>query len=182
MLENEKKHIKQAQEGHHEAFSVIYSHYLPQIYRFVFLKTGNKATAEDLTHESFLSAWKNLKKYEDLNFPFSSWLYQIARNKIIDFYRTNKKNLQLDNIDESAIAIENNNSSLDSQIDIEKIKILIKQLKPDYQDILIMRFIDDLSCEEIAIAIKKSQGAVRLLQHRALNALKQLYERDNKKN
>ncbi|TSC96901.1 MAG: RNA polymerase sigma-70 factor, ECF subfamily [Parcubacteria group bacterium Athens0714_26] len=178
MLENENKYIKQAQGGHKEAFGIIYSHYLPKIYRFISLKVNGKTTAEDLTHEVFLNAWKRLSKYETREFPFSSWLYQIARNEVIDFYRTNKKNISLENIGEGTLkTIES--EDFDAVLSLEKIKVLIKFLKPDQQDVLIMRFIEDLSHDEIAAAIKKSAGAVRLIQYRAINSLKELYEKNN---
>ena len=94
MLESEKVYIKKAKSGNQEAFGALYDHYLPSIYRFILLKVSNRAEAEDLSHEVFLSAWKNIPGYKDKGFPFSSWLYQIARNAVIDFYRTSKKNIQ----------------------------------------------------------------------------------------
>lgn len=181
MLENEKSHIQKAQRGNKEAFSLLYDHYLPPIYRFIFLKVSNRAEAEDLTHEVFLSAWQNLKRYKYEGFPFSSWLYQIAKNATIDFYRTNKKNLPLENLQEDAIqlaAIAPEKLNLD--LELEKVKKCLQLLKPDQQDVLIMRFIEELSHEEISRALQKSQGAIRLIQHRGLKELKSLYEQELK--
>ena len=93
MLEEEKKYIREAQDGNQESFGIIYDHYVPQIYRFVFFKVSVRQVAEDLTHEIFLSAWQNIKNYKQKQYPISSWIYQIARNKVIDHYRTDKKNI-----------------------------------------------------------------------------------------
>jgi len=176
MLEEEKKYISQAQGGNHESFGIIYDHYVPQIYRFVFFKVSVKQVAEDLTHEIFLSAWQNIKNYKQKQFPISSWLYQIARNKVIDHYRTDKKNISIDAEDfaEEALGFEEQDS-LDIPFAINKVKSLIKLLKPEYQEVLIMRYVEDLDHKEIASALKKSEGAVRLIQHRAINILKELY-------
>jgi RNA polymerase sigma-70 factor (ECF subfamily) len=178
MLENEKKYIREAREGRQESFAVIYSHYVPQIFRFVLFKVSGRQTAEDLTHEIFLSAWQNIKGYKQREFPISSWLYQIARNKVIDHYRTSKKNISIDTEDfnEEAIGFYEQ-KNLDLSLNVEKIKSLIKLLKQEYQDVIIMRYIEDLDHREIASALNKSEGAVRLMQHRAINILKELYEK-----
>ena len=177
MLDEEKQYIKEAKRGNKKAFGLLYDHYLPKIYRFIFLKVTNKAEAEDLVHEVFLSAWQNIHNYRYEGFPLSSWLYQIAKNAVIDFYRTSKRNLQIEMVDENLLKINSRDSeNLDTNLELEKIKMVISSLKPDYQDVLIMRFVEDLSHEEIAAAIGKSEGAVRLIQHRAIQELKSIYE------
>lgn len=181
MLENEKLHIQKARKGDKEAFSLLYDHYLPRIYRFIFLKVSNRSEAEDLTHEVFLSAWQNLPNYKYAGFPFSSWLYQIAKNATIDFYRTNKKNLALESVPEEKIKLVSQSpEQLDAEMEFNLIKKCLENLKPDYQDVVIMRFIEELSHEEIAASLNKSQGAIRLIQHRALKELKSLYENELK--
>ena len=181
MLDNEKNHIRQAKKGNQEAFGLLYNHYLPQIYRFIFLKVSNRTEAEDLTHEVFLSAWQNLPNYKYEGFPFSSWLYQIAKNATIDFYRTAKKNLPIELVNEELVKFSPRDpEELNTLLELEMIKICIRRLKPEYQDVLIMKFVEDLSHEEIAAALEKSQGAVRLIQHRAIKELKSLYEKNLK--
>ncbi len=183
MLEGELNHIKEAKKGNQAAFGLLYDHYIPKIYRFVFLKTGNKAEAEDLTHEVFLSAWQNIYKYKHQGFPFSSWLYQIAKNAVIDHYRTAKKNLTIEGIDENLVKMAATHpDKLDFDLELEKLKKIISLLKPEYQDVLIMRFIEDLPQEEIAAAMDKSEGAVRLIQHRALKELKNIYHNSKETN
>ncbi len=176
MLEDEIKQIKQAKRGNKEAFGLLYGHYLPKIYRFIFLKVSSQAEAEDLAHEVFLSAWQNIHRYRHEGFPFSSWLYQIARNAVIDLYRTSKKNIQIEMVDEKFLKIDPKHlETLDISIQLERLKKIISLLKPEYQDVLIMKFVEDLSHEEIAIAMDKSEGAIRLIQHRAIKELKKNY-------
>ncbi len=179
MLEGELKYITRAKKGSKDSFGVLYDYYSPKIYRFIYLKTANHSETEDLTHEVFLSAWQNLPRYQHRGFPFSSWLYQIAKNSVIDFYRTSKKNLQIESVDEELVKVNFPYSEiLDASMELEKLKKLIASLKPDYQDILIMRFVDDLTNEEMSAALNKSQGAIRLIQHRALKELKTLHEKE----
>lgn len=175
MLAEEQKLIGQAKKGDGAAFGQLYDHYIEPIYRFVHIKTGSKHEAEDLTHEVFLSAWQNLKTYKHQGHPFSSWLYQIARNKVIDHYRTRKPQTSIDGLDEDVLkivgAVENN---LETALVMDNVKLAIAQLGQEQQDVIIMKFIEDLSNEEIAKTLGKSEGAVRLLQHRAVNNLKEL--------
>lgn len=179
MLDGENNLINEAQNGKAEAFGQLYDHYTPQIYRYILLKVSNKHEAEDLCHEVFLSAWQNISNYAARGFPFSSWLYQIARNAIIDYYRTRKNNLSFEAIPEDAIKIsgvaENN---LDTALDIQKIQKALSQIGEEQQDVILMRFMEDLSHKEIAAALDKSEGAIRLIQHRAIKNLKDVLEND----
>ncbi|MEK7641125.1 MAG: sigma-70 family RNA polymerase sigma factor [Patescibacteria group bacterium] len=173
MLEGEHKLIEQAKDGQQESFGKLYDHYITPIYRFVMVKVNHRDDAEDLTHEVFLSAWQNLKNYKFQGFPFSSWLYQIARNKVIDHYRTKKMHSSIDDVDENIFEIVGAlEKGLDTSIALETVKEAIASLSPDQQDVLVMKFVEDLNNGEIATALKKSDGAVRLLQHRAINNLK----------
>ncbi len=175
MLDGELNLIREAQKGKKEAFGPLYDHYVAPIYRFVYVKVTDKEEAEDLTHEVFLSAWQNLKGYKHQGFPFSSWLYQIARNKVIDHYRTKKTHTSFENVDEDLLSIvgvvEND---LEKVLALDKVKEAIAQLNQEQQDVIIMKFIEDLSNEEIANTMSKTEGAVRLLQHRAINNLKEI--------
>ncbi len=150
MLDSEPQIIKHAVKGKASAFGSLYDHYQPAIYRFVLIKVGRREEAEDLTHQVFLSAWQNIKGYEDRGLPFSSWLYQI-------------------HFVEEARA----HFGLDEKFEIEKVRSAIQKLKPEYQDVLIMRFVEDLAIKDVASALEKSEGAIKLMQHRALKELKE---------
>lgn len=90
-MKEEERLIKEAQSGKAEAFGKLYDDHISRIYRFILLKVSRKTDAEDITHQVFLSAWQNIRSYKIQGNPFSSWLYKIAHNAVIDFYRTQKK-------------------------------------------------------------------------------------------
>ncbi|MEK7192297.1 MAG: sigma-70 family RNA polymerase sigma factor [Patescibacteria group bacterium] len=175
MLEEENNLIKGAKKGNQAYFGHLYDHYTPQIYRFILLKVTEKSVAEDLTHDVFLSAWQNLRKYKPKGFPFSSWLYQIARNKIIDHYRTRKVHSDIDAIDEDLVKVVGvTENDLERTLSMELIQKLIGELGPEQQDVLIMKFVEDLSHDDIAGILGKSVGSVRLIQYRAIQELRKL--------
>ncbi len=104
MIDGEEQLVEQAVGGNSSAFGSLYDHYHPAIYRFIAIKVSSREEAEDITHHVFLSAWTKIRTYKHRGHPFSSWLYQIARNLVIDHYRSKKNDISLDKIDpESSI-------------------------------------------------------------------------------
>lgn len=153
-------------------FSEVYDQYIEQIYRFVFLKVSSEETAEDLTSEIFTRAWESMKGGTDIK-NCRAFLYQIARNRIIDHYREKGKNQIVsaelgpiidprENLEERAIF----NS------DLGVVKKAITGLKDDYQNVIIWHYLDDLPIPEISKMLDKSEDATRVLLHRALKSLK----------
>jgi len=175
MIDGEEKLIKQAIGGDSSAFGALYDRYQAMIYRFVLVKVGRREEAEDITHQVFLSAWTNVRSYKHRGYPFSSWLYQIARNQVIDHYRANKNDISLEKMDpEYFVLPATAQFDLGTKLEIEKVRAAIQALKPDYQDVIIMRFIEDVSLKETATILKKTEGAVKLIQHRAIKELKKM--------
>ena len=175
MLDGESVIIKKAIRGDSSAFGSLYDHYHSMIYRFVAVKVGSREEAEDITHQVFLSAWQNVKKYKHRGHPFSSWLYQIARNQVIDHYRAKKDEVSLEKFDPEFFIIPATASlDISTKLEIEKVHAAIKKMKPDYQDVIVMRFVEDISLKETAAIMKKTEGAVKLLQHRAVRELKKM--------
>ena len=173
MLDGEQNLIRDAIRGEALAFGSLYDYYQPKIYRFVLIKVGRREEAEDLTHEVFKSAWESMGGYKNLGFPFSSWLYRIARNQITDHWRGRKEEASLENIDqEYFVAPASLQFDLTHKMEVERVKDAIGRLKPEYQDVVIMRFVEDLPVKDVAVALEKSEGAVKLLQHRAIKELK----------
>ncbi len=170
----EEEIIKKAQAGEAGAFGDIYDKYLPRIYRFIFVKVSRKEDAEDLSHQVFLSAWQNIQSFQFQGFPFSSWLYKIAWNAVIDHYRTRKPEESIETIAENALSESPNFiKEIDIEIEIKIIRQAILKLEEDQQNVIIMKFVNELSNKEIAGVLGKSEGAIRVIQHRALKQLRE---------
>lgn len=174
-MKEEPELIKKAKNRDPEAFGLLYDQYLPAIYRFILLKIGDKTTTEDLAHQVFLSAWQNIENYQTQGFPFSSWLYRIAHNAVIDYYRTEKKHFNLENIEEAA-ASNNLEEKIDQEFELGLVKAAIKDLPEEQQSIIIMRFVEGLTNKEIAAALGKSEGSIKTAQHRSLKNIKKIID------
>lgn len=176
MLEEEHNLIWAAQRGDKAAFGKLYDHYLPQIYRFVYLKTGGRYDAEDITNDVFLNAWQHIPQYEESGFPLSSWLYQIARNRVIDYFRTKRNNIPIEDVEDNIDVPHATIADVDATLAVERVQTAISKLREEYQTLLIMRFVEDRSTTEIASVLGKSEGAIRLMQYRALQSLKNVID------
>ena len=176
----ERELIQKAQNGESEAFGELYDQYVNRIYRFVFIKVASRPNAEDLTHQIFLAAWQNIQNFQFQGFPFSSWLYKIAANTVIDFYRTRKQEESIEFIAEDALSeFPEFAKKIDEAAEIKTVKNALQKLEPDQQTVLIMKFVDEFSNKEIAEILGKSEGAVRVTQHRALKRLKNFLQNNN---
>ncbi len=131
--------VAQSQEGDSTAFGKIYDEFVKPIYRYIYYRV-DKAIVEDLTEDTFFKAWQNLKKYKKGKHPFSSWLFRIAHNLVVDFYRKNKVTIEM--IDETVVDTRQNPSQK-ANIKLNQIRIqkVIKKLPSNYQQIIILKYI-----------------------------------------
>jgi len=184
-----KKTLSRLKNRDKEAFIKAYDENVAEIYRFVYFKIGHREEAHDLTSMIFLKTWNHIqnKTLEDAK-TLRALLYKIARTSIIDYYRDTgakmKATLSLDN-EEHPLDLPDKdapdlNENLDLKTDFQLIKSKLPLLKEEYREVIIMRFINDLSLEEIADVTGKSRGALRVLIHRALSALRELVEKELK--
>lgn len=182
MADADDKIVGAAVEGDAHAFGLLYDRYHGMIYRFVAVKIGRREDAEDITHQVFLAAWQNIRNYRDLGHPFSSWLYRIARNQVVDHYRSRKNSeISLDTNDfENLLAPIAERLDTSQKFMIRKVLEEIRLLKPEYQDVLMMRFVEDMSVKDTASAMHRSEGAVKVLQHRAMKELQKKFDGDIK--
>lgn len=144
--------------------------YMDRIYRYVFYQVKNRATAEDLTEEVFIKAWRGIAKYRFRERPFSAWLYRIAHNHVVDYFRTNHQAQPLDEVrltDASEPASELEGKQLQ-----EILMSAISDLTEQQKQIVLLKFMEDLDNQEIEQITGKSQGAIRVMQMRALAALR----------
>jgi RNA polymerase sigma-70 factor, ECF subfamily len=151
-------------------FSKIYDTYVESIYRFIYIKVNSQEIAQDLTSDVFLKVWKSYQK-QKLKNP-RAFLYTTARHTIIDYYRTNKTTISIDSVIEIEDSSQNIAKTEEISSDIAVIQGKIKNLKEDYQNIVILRYVDDLSIAEISKVLEKSKGATRTLLSRAISELR----------
>lgn len=159
-----------ARQGDKEAYGDLYELYLDEIYRYVYYRVSNEADAEDLTEQVFLKAWENLPAYRG-DVPFKAWLYRIARNATVDHYRTRKQSLPLNETDSLVDKKDLPEEKALSRETALRLNGAISKLSPLHQDVIILRFVNGHSTAEIAQILERSTGSVRVLQHRALNAI-----------
>lgn len=161
-------------DGAKEQFGNIYNQYIEKIYRFVYLKVNSQETAEDITSRVFLNGWESYqKKPEKIENP-GAFLYQIARNMVIDHYREKGKArvVSADNLPQIADHRTNLHDKAVLSSDIEMVKSAIQNLKKDYQDVLIWHYLEDMSVPEIAQILGKPDGTIRVMLHRGLKDLR----------
>lgn len=170
------------QNKDHEAYGQFYDIYVDKIYRFVFFKVNSAEDAKDLTSEVFLKTWqyiKNDKAIKNLN----AFVYMVARNCIIDFYRErSRKDDNEEFINEAHMAIAGDNPLLKQIKQTEMAEVLkaLARLKDEYREAIILHYLNELSPKEMSQILDKSPGAVRVLLYRALNALKSAISNKNK--
>ena len=170
--------VEQATAGDAESFGQLYDKYIDKVYRHLYYRIGNAAEAEDLTAQVFLKAWNAMGRYRQMGRPFGGWLLSIGHNLLIDYYRSRKENAALDDVIIPA------GDSADPVLLAEKsfatasLRQAIKKLKKDQQAVVVMRYIDGLEYGEIARVLDKSEGAVRVILHRSLLALRGVMGKD----
>ena len=168
--------VVKSQKGDKEAFAKIYDIYITPIYRYIFYKVDSK-DVEDITETLFLKAWENIHKYKKRkNTTFKSWLFRIAHNLVVDHYRLNREHASLNPFMSDHKKEADPAKVAQDSLNTNQLKFAISKLKKNYQQVLILKFINDLSNKEISRIINKSEGSIRILQFRALKALKSVLE------
>lgn len=174
-LEKDNELIKKAQRGDTRAFGDLYESYAPVIFRYLYAHLEGQMDAEDLTGEVFLKAWQALPKYTQRGAPFLAFLFRIARNVLVDHYRQSNR-LESKSPDEFDGYKDTGNLEpvevVSNQMEHRHILRVLSGLRLDYQTVLTLRFISELSPDETARVMDRSVGAIRVLQHRALAALR----------
>lgn len=167
--------VKQAIEGNSDAFGELYSNYAGKIYRYIFYSIRDSVLSEDITQEVFLKAWKAIGSCKGKEKTFSAWLYRIAHNLLVDKYRKKKPILletqPVENISDPA-------NRITEQLDQEDLLNSLEFLPPKQRQLIILKFVEGMDNKEIAEVMKKSEGAVRIMQMRALTSLRNNIMRD----
>jgi len=155
-------------------YSKIYDQYIAKIYRFIFIKVNSQEIAEDLASETFLRGWERLKELDGKIDNLPAFLYQIARNLVVDHYRE-KNNTTLVSADSNQIADPRNDlgEKVAFDSDLRIILATMTGLSDDYREVINLHYLDDLSIKETAQILNRPEGTVRVMIHRALKELRE---------
>jgi RNA polymerase sigma-70 factor, ECF subfamily len=169
---DDQKIVLSCQSGRLEDFGILYDKYIKKIYDFIYYKTTHKETAEDLASLTFFKALEKINTFDASKGTFSSWLYQIARNSVIDHYRTKKNNINIEDVWDLA-GDDDLDRDLDNKEKIEKIQKYISGLKIEQREIIMMRVWQEMPYHEIAEITGQSEEVCRMSFSRAIKKLKQ---------
>jgi RNA polymerase sigma-70 factor (ECF subfamily) len=174
--DKENRLILQAKQGDKQAIAELYSGHVDAIYRYVWPRVRDDAVAEDLTAQVFLKALEGLPAYEPSGKPFLAWLYRIAYARVVDHWRKQERRATLP-LDDTLPAREPRPGELlEAEDDWITAIDLLAQLTDDQQEVLMLRFIGEMSLSEVAETMGKTLGATKAVQHRALASLARLLE------
>jgi RNA polymerase sigma-70 factor (ECF subfamily) len=177
--ENEDRLVELAMTGDFDAFAALYSLHLNTIYRYIYYRTGDAQDAEDLTEQVFLKAWEALSRYKPDGCRFINWLYRISHNIVVDHHRHSKFIVD-EPISDAKLPGKVQDMALEKVIQAEEAASLaaaIAKLPEEYQQVIILRFIEGLGHAEVARILEKSEVACRGIQYRALTSLNQILAR-----
>ncbi|EKD79293.1 MAG: hypothetical protein ACD_41C00110G0002 [uncultured bacterium] len=175
MTRPEEQHLVKQAQLDAQRFTALYLAFVDEIYRFIYFKTSVKETAEDLTAQVFMQALEHLTEFRYApGARFSSWLYAIARNKVIDYYRRHKETVGLEDIAERSTP-ETATHHVDAQFQQQRIHVILQLLPSPDQEVLQLRLWQDKTYSEIAQIVQSNAVAVRARYSRALKKFKQFY-------
>jgi RNA polymerase sigma-70 factor (ECF subfamily) len=174
--DKENRLILRAKQGDKQAIAELYTGHVDAIYRYIWPRVRDEAIAEDLTAQVFLKALEGLPGYEPSGKPFLAWLYRIAYARVVDHWRKQERRATLP-LDDTLPAREPRPGEL---LEVEDDWItaidLLAQLTDDQQEVVMLRFIGEMSLAEVAEIMGKTLGATKAVQHRALASLARLLE------
>jgi RNA polymerase sigma-70 factor, ECF subfamily len=170
-LLEEARLVDEAKAGDPEAFAKLYDAYIERVTRYVYFRVSEPIDTEDLVAQVFLKAWENLDRYKMGSSPFVAWLYTIARNLVIDHYRTKKAVLPLEEAMAFPSDMEMPDEEAQTRFDLQAMRDALQFLTSDQQQALILKYIAGLPNDSIAKIMNKQEGTIRGLQMRALQTL-----------
>ena len=168
--------LRLAMEGDKEAFGSLYEQYLDEVYRYVYFRVGSECEAEDITADAFLKTWEYLPRLSQQGSTirnFRSWLYGVAKNLVTDYYRKEKPIALPDNAHDGEDPVRR---TAEEKRELRQLAEAIMQLSPDYRQVIVLRFVNELSHRECAAVMGRTIGQTRVLQYRALKKLREVID------
>jgi len=166
--------IERARNGDRDAFAELYDRHVDSVYRYLLYRVREASDAEDLTSEVFTRAFANIHRYRWQGKSFLAWLYTIARNAVTDRRRRDRPTVDLD--DAFGLA-EDGPTAHERAVHGEAVDALrgaVRHLTTEQQEVIVLRFVENLSSRQVAQVLGKNEGAIRALQFRALGRLRKL--------
>ncbi len=176
-FEDEREAIESARGSNPEAIGWLYERYFDRLYRYVYIKVGDITETEDLTEQVFLKMIESIGGYEPQGYTFAAWLYRIAHNLIIDAHRRRNRRPQvpLEPAGDSLPSEHDDPHHLAERSDLRNHILESMDLLTDLQaQVIALKFVAGLSNQEVAVILDRTEGAVKALQHSALDNLRKL--------
>ena len=172
-MQEELDLVQRARQGEQEAFAQLYENHFDKIFRYVVLKIRNQAEAEDMAQQVFIKAYESIGSYQSQGVPFTAWLFRIAHNQMVDYVRKQSKR-QTVPLDESLQIMDDCDveHEVETKIEMEKVVLATAKLTKAQREVISLRFAGGLSITEAAKTMRKSEGAIKALQHSAILALR----------
>jgi RNA polymerase sigma-70 factor (ECF subfamily) len=176
----EESLVRQAVEGNQSAFTQLYNEHVGKIYRYIYFKVNNRAEAEDLTQDVFIKALEAISSYKWRDVHFASWLFRIAHNHVIDYFRKQSKQKRTTLEEAVVVSAEDPVALTDQKLEIEELSDALKKLPSAQREVISLRFFAGLLITEVAKVLGKREGTVKALQFNAIASLRKiLYKKEN---
>jgi len=162
------------------ALGELYDRYEARIYSYIYRRTGNESLAEDLTAQVFLKMLEAIRSDKAWHSSFSGWLYRIAHNAVIDYYRQRDRQQQVSLEDTLTTTASDHNPVVmaEASVDAERLRIAISRLTEEQAEVITLRFLEGYSISEVAEMLDKTEGSIKALQYRAVTTLRQLLQHE----
>ncbi len=174
--QEERELIRRAKECDSTAFARLYEHYYQDIYNYIYYRVPNASLAEDLASDVFIKVLESIDSFTFRGLPFSAWLFRIAKNLMVDYFRSHPGPVDLP-LEEGVLPAEGGPSDIfERELTQQRLVRALNNLTEDQQQVIILKFVDGLSNNDVAQVLGKSEGAIKSLQHRALSSLNRVLE------
>ena len=174
---DESQLIERAKQHDPEAISELYQHHIDRVYRYIRYRVHDAEVTEDITSDVFMRALEGLAAFDDRGVPFEAWLYRIAHARVIDYWR-HQRRWPTVQIDDPALIdwLRAEDNSEDDVLQRRSLLAALRQLTDDQQQVIVLKFMAGCDNAEIAHIVDKTEGAVKALQRRGLEALSRLLD------
>ncbi len=171
-MEDDAAFALAAQAGNQDAFATLYDRYAEKIYRFVYYKTFTKEVAEDIVSDVFMKALQKIHSFESAKGTFSAWLYRIARNAVIDYYRTRKTTIDIEDLLDLGTS-DRTAEERDAINALKKVSDYLGTLNAKQREIITLRIWEERSYREIAEIVGGSEDSVKMAFSRSIRELRE---------